>query len=322
MIFKLMIALLAALIVFSIFMFFLGRRNSEKQNIKERIAYFADYRTDNTASAQKKGLGDFIRGLFHRGGEMLEPFKKSNSFDVKMQQADWPLTGTEFQLILTGLGIIGALVFFAYTLQFVGMILGFIFGALLGWTVLLFHIQRRQAAFTNQLSDMLKMIADAMRAGFSFMQAMEHVAREMDAPASREVQKLMRETNLRIPLETALENMSQRVQSKDFDLVVTAVLIQRQVGGNLSQVLDNISDTINARLKMRQEVKTLTSQGRLSGIILALLPVALAVFINSVNPGYLKPLFEEEIGHIAIGIAIFLEIIGFIVIKRIVNIDT
>ncbi|MBQ1856031.1 MAG: type II secretion system F family protein, partial [Anaerovibrio sp.] len=153
-------------------------------------------------------------------------------------------------------------------------------------------------------------------------QAMEHVAREMDAPASREVEKLMRETNLRVPLETALENMSSRVQSKDFDLVITAVLIQRQVGGNLSQILDSISNTINARLRMRREIKTLTSQGRLSGIILALLPIALAVFINTINPSYLKPLFEEEIGHIAIGIAIFLEIIGFIVIKRIVNIDT
>jgi tight adherence protein B len=322
MIFKLMMALLAALIVFSVFMFFLGRKNSEKQNIKKRIAYFADYQTGHTASGRKKTLGDFIKDLFHRGGEMLEPFKRSNSFELKMQQADWPLTGPEFQLVLTILGILGALGFLAYTHQIVSVFFGFIFGALLGWTVLNLRIQRRQAAFTNQLSDMLKMIADAMRAGFSFMQAMEHVAREMDAPASREVEKLMRETNLRVPLETALENMSSRVQSKDFDLVITAVLIQRQVGGNLSQILDSISNTINARLRMRQEVKTLTSQGRMSGIILALLPITLAVFINTINPSYLKPLFEEEIGHIAIGIAIFLEIIGFIVIKRIVNIDT
>ena len=322
MIFKLIMALLAALIVFSVFMFFLGRKNSEKQNIKKRIAYFADYQAGHTASVHKDTLGDLFKNLFRRGGEMLEPFKKSNSFDRKMQQADWPLTGTELQFMLSGLGVIFAIAFFAYTLQIVSMIFGFIFGALLGWTILNLHIQRRQAAFTNQLSDMLKMIADAMRAGFSFMQAMEHVAREMDAPASREVQKLMRETNLRVPLETALENMSMRVQSKDFDLVITAVLIQRQVGGNLSQILDSISDTINSRLRMKQEIKTLTSQGRMSGIILALLPVALAVFINAVNPDYLRPLLEEEIGHIAIGIAIFMEIIGFIVIKRIVNIDT
>ena len=322
MIFKLILALLASLILFSIFMFFMGRRNMEKQNIKRRIAYFSDYQTARTPSVKKKALRDFIKDLFHRGGEMLEPFKRSNSLDMKMQQADWPLTGSEFQLILTFLGVICALSFFAYTLQIISIFGGFIFGALLGWAALNIRIQRRQAAFTKQLSDMLKMIADAMRAGFSFMQAMEHVAREMDAPASREVQKLMRETNLRVPLETALENMSHRVKSKDFDLVITAVLIQRQVGGNLSQILDSISNTINARLRMRREVKTLTAQGRMSGFILALLPIALAVFINVVNPSYLKPLLEEEIGHIAIGLAIFFEIIGFIVIKRIVNIDT
>ncbi|WP_037324902.1 type II secretion system F family protein [Anaerovibrio sp. RM50] len=322
MIFKLIIALLAALIVFSIFMFFLGRKNKEKQNIKKRIAYFSDYRTDPSATAKNASIGDFFFNLFHRGGEMLEPFKKSNSFDTKMQQADWPMTGTEFQLALVILGTLGAVLFYGYTIQIVGAILGFAFGALLGWTVLNFCIQRRQAAFTNQLSDMLKMIADAMRAGFSFMQALEHVAREMDAPASREVQKLMRETNLRIPLETALENMSMRVQSKDFDLVITAVLIQRQVGGNLSQILDNISETINARLRMKQEIKTLTSQGRMSGIILALLPIALAFLITTINPDYLKPLIEEDIGHIAVGFAIFLEIVGYFVIKRIVNIDT
>jgi tight adherence protein B len=284
------------------------------------MADIADYKP-NQEKEKSKQIKETLVNLFHRSGNLVQSLKTSNRFDVMMQQADWPITGPEFQIILLGLGIIFALFFYLLTLQLLNAVLGLVFGALIGWMTLRIRIQRRQAAFSNQISDMLKMVSDAMRAGFSFMQALEHIANEMDAPVSREVQKVMRETNLRVPLETALENMSQRVQSKDFDLVITAVLIQRQVGGNLSQILDTISDTVNDRLRMRQEIKTLTAQGRLSGVILALLPVALAFLLNVLNPEYLRPLFDEEIGHLAIGAAIILEIIGFLVIKRIVNID-
>ena len=320
--FKIAIALVASLVLFSIIMLglIIGRKNKEQQNIKDRMADIADYKP-NQEKEKSKQIKETLVNLFHRSGNLVQSLKTSNRFDVMMQQADWPITGPEFQIILLGLGIIFALFFYLLTLQLLNAVLGLVFGSLIGWMTLRIRIQRRQAAFSNQISDMLKMVSDAMRAGFSFMQALEHIANEMDAPVSREVQKVMRETNLRVPLETALENMSQRVQSKDFDLVITAVLIQRQVGGNLSQILDTISDTVNDRLRMRQEIKTLTAQGRLSGVILALLPVALAFLLNVLNPEYLRPLFDEEIGHLAIGAAIILEIIGFLVIKRIVNID-
>ena len=167
---------------------------------------------------------------------------------------------------------------------------------------------------------MLTMVANALRAGFSFMQAFELIAREMDAPIGREVQKVVNEVNVGVTLETALENMQKRVESPDFELVVTAVLIQRQVGGNLAQILDTISGTIQERVRMRREVMALTAQGRMSGIVLALLPVALGVFLTTVSPDYMRPLFEETTGQIAIGVAVVMEIIGFLVIRKIVDI--
>ena len=238
-----------------------------------------------------------------------------------MQQADWPILGSEFQLILLGAGAALAIVLFVFNPRPMSLFIGFFSGSLAVILAMRIRIQRRNKAFTEQLGDMLTTVANALRAGFSFMQALEHIAKEMDAPVSRELDKVLWELSLGTPLETALENMCKRVSSPDFELVVTAVLIQRQVGGNLAQILDNISSTINDRIRMRREIMTLTAQGRLSGIILGLLPLAVGLFLYFTSPNYLKPLFESDIGPLAIGFGLFLELIGFIVIKKIVDIE-
>ena len=115
--------------------------------------------------------------------------------------------------------------------------------------------------------------------------------------------------------------MTKRIQSPDFNLVVAAVLIQRQVGGNLAQILDNISETINDRIRMRREVMALTAQGRMSGLILVALPFALAALLKSINPGYLDPLFNEPMGRMAVAGSLVMIVIGCVVIKKIVDID-
>ena len=153
------------------------------------------------------------------------------------------------------------------------------------------------------------------------MQAVEMIAREMDDPIGGEFAEVMREMRLGASLEKALEHMARRVQSKDFELVVTAVLIQRQVGGNLAQILDTISETVEDRIRMRREVKSLTAQGRASGVVLAAMPPALAAILSLVNPAYLQPLLTENLGRIAAAGAIIMEIIGFYVINRIVSIE-
>ena len=136
-----------------------------------------------------------------------------------------------------------------------------------------------------------------------------------------EFQQVIAEMQVGATLDKALDNMALRVQSSDFDLLVAAVLIQRKVGGSLAQILDSIAGTINDRIRMKREIKSLTAQGRLSGWLLAALPFGVGVMIQMISPNYLKPLFQDEFGRMVLGGAIVLEVIGILVIKRIVDID-
>jgi len=138
---------------------------------------------------------------------------------------------------------------------------------------------------------------------------------------SREFGRMLRQINMGLPLEDALNELLDRVKSPDLELVVTAILIQRQVGGNLSEVLDNISHTIRERVVLKNQVKVLTSQGRLSGIIISLLAPALAFIIYLMNPEFMVVLVKEPIGIIMLIVAVFLQIIGVVFIRRIVDID-
>ena len=260
-------------------------------------------------------------GLLRSGGRLLSNIRHARGLDFKMQKAGIPLLGTEF-LILLGLSFfLAVLIAFVVTKKlYVGFMVAIAL-VMVEWIYVLLKIDRREAAFTNQLGDCLMMVANAMRAGFSFLQAMDLVSKEMEPPISDEFKHVMRDINLGASVERALEDMDQRVSSPDFSLVVTAVLIQQQVGGDLAHILDTISDTIQDRIRMRREVKTLTAQGRMSGWVLAALPFVLGAFISIANPGYIEPLFTERIGQMAIVFACVMVLIGFLVIQRIVDID-
>lgn len=241
--------------------------------------------------------------------------------ELLMQQADWPIRGTEFEAILLLWGGLVGLITFLVTLKGAMFFAGSLAGILMGLALLGLRIRRRRKKFTNQLGDMLTMVANALRAGFSFMQAFELISREMDAPMGREVQLVVNEVNLGNTLESALDNMQRRVASPDFELVVTAVLIQRQVGGDLASILDTISETIAERVRMKREVMALTAQGRLSGITVAILPFAFTIIMSFINPTYLMPLIETDTGRMFVVGGIILEILGIIIIRKIVDIQ-
>lgn len=241
--------------------------------------------------------------------------------DIKLQRAGLPLLGSEYLIILLLLSFLLAGFTALLTLQVLPSVLIFLCAAAGVWGYMEFRIDHRRKAFNNQLGDALSLVSNAMRSGFSFMQAMDLISREMQPPIGKEFAQVMREIHIGVPLETALQNMVERVDSSDFELVATAVLIQRQVGGNLAQILDTISMTINDRIRMKREVLALTAQGRMSGWVLAALPLGVAAVLSVVSPNYLRPLIDEGIGHIAIGAGIVLEIIGFIIIQKIVDID-
>lgn len=319
---KPLLAVLVAALCFGLLVGLLSIRSRAKKEhaMTERLNYFAGVQQDRSQKQQltpKAVLYNCIEAI----AKALGRLQQGRRIELLMQQADWPIRGTEFEAILLLWGGLVGLITFLVTLKGVLFIAGALAGILMGVGLLAMRIRRRRKKFTNQLGDMLTMVANALRAGFSFMQAFELISREMDAPMGREVQLVVNEVNLGNTLESALDNMQRRVASPDFELVVTAVLIQRQVGGDLASILDTISETIAERVRMRREVMTLTAQGRASALVVSCIPIGLAAAVSILNPNYLKPLIETELGRMFIVAAVILQLIGFIVIHRIVDIE-
>ncbi len=316
---KALLAILITVFCFALLLGLLSIRSREDRVMTERLNYFAG---GEQAQRQKQKLTpkallyNCIEGIANGLGRL----QQGKRIELMMQQADWPIRGTEFEAILLLWGGLVGLVTFLVTLKGAMFFVGLLAGILMGFALLGLRIRRRRKKFTNQLGDMLTMVANALRAGFSFMQAFELISREMDAPMGREVQLVVNEVNLGNTLESALDNMQRRVASPDFELVVTAVLIQRQVGGDLASILDTISETIAERVRMRREVMTLTAQGRASALVVSCIPIGLAAALFILNPSYLNPLFETEIGRMFIAGAVILQLVGFIIIHRIVDI--
>ncbi len=182
------------------------------------------------------------------------------------------------------------------------------------------RIGGRLGAFNKQLADTITLISNSLRAGSSFLQSIELVSRESAAPMGEEMARVVREVNLGLSMEEALQNLVRRIRSEDVDLMVTAIGIQQQVGGNLAEILDTIAFTIRERIRIKGEIKTLTAQGRISGYMVAGLPIALGGVLNLINPAFMDPLFSTTIGRILIGLGVVLMTIGFFIIRKITDI--
>lgn len=179
----------------------------------------------------------------------------------------------------------------------------------------------RVRAFENQLIDGVDLIANALRSGYSFLQASEVVVKELSGPIAEEFEQLIMETRVGMSLEDALQGMGQRVPSKDLDLLITVVLIQKQVGGNLAEILEKLGNTLRERVNLKGQVRTITGQSRLSGWVIGLLPVTLLLVMYVLNPEYLIPFLQQELGMVLLGVALFMEIMGLFMIKKMIQID-
>ena len=267
---NILIALSAGLLIFALMAAAIRKRIQERETVLERMERFAGRiagRHNVIQKQEEKDLSDSLKEALQKGARLIQKVHRSSSLDLKMLQAGLPILGSEFLIIELVAAIIAFVFAGLLTMQLPVAILAFLFMPLVGWMLLQMKIRKRRKDFVNQLGDMLSMVASALRAGFSFVQAVEIVSKEMAAPMSVEVSKLIREINVGVPMETALEDINRRVECPEFELITTAVLIQRQVGGNLAQILDNISDTINERIRMKREVLALTAQGRMLSLI-------------------------------------------------------
>jgi len=198
-------------------------------------------------------------------------------------------------------------------------------GFILGFMAVGFWVKRRIGTRRNklesQLVELLQMLSSGLRAGFGLIQALDGAAEQVPAPLSIEVRRTLRDIAMGSSIEQALQALNDRVGSSDFDIVITAIMIQRSVGGNLAEILDNVAHTMRERERIRGEIRTLTSQQRLTGYVIGFIPVGLFVAFFALNPEFTSLLFTDPLGRMLLVGALVLEGIGFLVIRKIVNIE-
>ncbi len=311
----LMLMVLAVVGVFTIVGGVVISRRASRAMFEERLGLVEKQPAQSaTAAVRKSPLGDMLnRALARRGiGADLA---------TQLARADLKFTVGEFMaanLILVI--VLGALAFIIKRDLIITVVacLAGLFGPRIYLSVLR---GRRLQAFNNQLGDTINLMVNGIRAGYSILQAMEAVSKEMGPPVSVEFGRVVREVQLGLTLEQALNNLLRRITSDDLDMMVTAINVQREVGGNLAEVLDSISYTIRERVRIKGEIRALTAYGRGAGNLLTAVPVILAAIIYLINPDFMSTLFQHRCGWIMIGVAIFGIVVGYIVISRIVNID-
>jgi tight adherence protein B len=252
----------------------------------------------------------------------LEGRRVATDLKTQLARADLKLTVGEFLAVQLMTAIGGGVI--GYVL--LGEVVLAVLFVVLGWFAPRWYVSIRQGqrlkAFNNQLGDALNLMVNGLRSGYSVLQAMEAVAREMPPPIAVEFARVVQENQLGISLEQALANMLRRINSDDLDLVVTAINVQREVGGNLAEILDVISFTIRERVRIKGEINTLTAQGRYSGYVISFLPIVLGLILFVINKPYVSLLFTQGFCGWAMVICGLLMIgSGFIAIQRIVNIE-
>ncbi len=197
--------------------------------------------------------------------------------------------------------------------------------ALSGYLLPRFYVKLRLVSrlrkLEKQLPETLTIMSNALKAGFGFLQAIDAAVQQMAPPISVELERALRDANLGASIEDALKALGERVKSKDLDIVLTAILIQREVGGNLAEILDIVAHTIRERDRIKGEIKTLTTTQRWEGYVAALVPVGLALLLFAANPDYMDNLLTEPALQVLLVAAVIWAIIGFFVMRKIVDVE-
>ncbi len=271
------------------------------------------------------GGGLAANAIFQRAVELTSTIAEKQGLLVKaermLEQANVPLRAAEavtfYAGIVVGAGLLGVL----WQRSILGALILGALGALIPPAVLNFLAKRRKKQFMLQLPDTLSLLAGTLKAGYSFMQGVEAVSREVEEPMGSELRRVVTEAQLGRPLEEALDASAERMASADFSWAVMAVRIQREVGGNLAELLMTVAETMTARQRLRGEVAALTAEGRISAIVLGILPVGLGGILFALNPEYMNVLLNDTLGRILLGVACVSALIGFAWMKKIININ-
>ena len=238
-----------------------------------------------------------------------------------LEQANAPFRAAEAFFFANAAVAISAILIFVTLRSLLATLVTLGVGTLVPIAWLKLRIARRKRKFLNQLPDTLQLLAGSLRAGYSLMQGVETVAHEIRDPMGKELGIVLTETRLGRSLEDALQDAGDRMGSPDFDWAILAINIQREVGGNLAELLSTVADTMIARGRLRREVKALTAEGRMTAIILGLLPIVIGMALYVLNPGYMQVMFDRSIGKIVLGASTLWAVLGFFWMKKIITVD-
>jgi len=299
----------------------------ERSLVDERLEYLEEEGV--TVATKKEIFGEWV-------GKQATKYTWGQSLTRSLARADIKMKVGEFILLTVILTVLGALVgWFLSGGMNIGdggsifaTLPGMLIGGVVGYFLPTIYMKRQQGRrlikFDNQLADMLSLMVNGLRAGYSTMQALEAVSRELPAPISDEFRRVVQEMQLGIAMDVALENLTRRIPSKYLDLVVTAMNVQREVGGNLAEILDTISHTIRERVRVKGEIRVLTSQVMMSGRVLAIMPVAVIIGMYFLNRQYMMRFFNPATRMYGIpaliGGAIMI-VIGYFVMNKIASIE-
>jgi len=298
---------------------------SERSLVDERLGQLGE--SEPTKEAQKEAAASLVTEWLNR---RVASSSMGDRIARELARADLKLKVAEYYALIfistIGVGLL------AWIIQ--GHPISFVIGAVIGFFIPRFYVKRQQALrlrkFDDQLGDMLNLMVNGLRAGYSTMQAMEAVSRELPSPISDEFRRVVQEMQIGIPMEKALDNLLRRIPSDDLDFVVTAINVQREVGGNLSEILDTISFTIRERVRIKGEIRTMTASVRASGTILSLLPLGLALALWFISPEYIGTFFapttlfglgQPLCGIIAVTVIVGLIVAGYFVMMKIADIE-
>ncbi len=251
---------------------------------------------------------------------MLQRFSITRVLDEQLEQANVRLSVLEWVMVWGATILVSALLGYAISRSWLGMTSMAVAGFVLPRFWLKRRIGKRRQTFNDQLIDVLRMMTSSLQAGHGMLQALQLVAQEMPPPASEEFDRVVREVALGYSMSDALIRLARRMESDDLDMIVTAINIQSEVGGALSEILKSISETIEERIRLKGEVQTLTAQQRMSGYVISGMPFILGLIISVLNPGYLMELFRPEWRWLP-GVAILMMIMGQIAMRKVLDIE-
>jgi tight adherence protein B len=332
-----MVIVIAALVAGAIFVIAVGiAMSGGGSGVNARLERYASTKQEKPEGAGSTSLTEALQSsqAMAQLNKVVEQRDFGANLAREIARADLRLKVSEY-LVIWGASIVGVpLLLLLLSAFFPGLRnpLVLLVGAFVGFMLPRWWLNRRKSSrlksFNKQLPDTITLIANALRAGSSFLQAIELVVRESRPPISTEFGRVIREVNLGLAFEVALENMVRRVRSDDLELMATAISIQHTVGGNLAEILDSIAFTIRERVRIKGEIQTLTAQQRLSGYVVGFLPIGLAAFLFIAAPKFMDPMFDSRVsliglpgGVIILALGGFAMFMGFMFIRRIVDIE-